>query len=706
MISDTAIIKNFYGIGSKNPGHKQIAESGLSNQKKEDRINEQFFHGDEAAYTHELGHGTTKLAVCFNRVRPFVHSFAGFAAQNRRVPEFFAIDKDDEKRQQGNEVANRGYSWMRGNANADQVETEQDKVFGIKGYGAVTKEIDYMDNPDGQIKYFEVTRDYWWDPTASSAGLTDRTFEYIRKKIEPDTAIKRFGGKEEDYEEATRDTHAPFRFWREGGVYDRIAFDWVGTHEPKLVYIYEYHWFELENYWRIFNPIFKEELQANGKAQALLAALDRMKELRIAEAEQESTSTTNEYGDNEVEDLFQFDPRKRILSLNKEQYDDFKAIAEELDIEFDSDKNLRKVYYEAVLSGSSVFKKRKAIDQSAFAVNVKTADYDHHRRVWHGLVSSLREPARYANAALTKFLLILASTSGPGYFYDLTMIDDVDKFEDQASKNATALGINGNPNVAIRDKQQPALPNGYDTLYPLFLQALPDSIGFAPEALGLGDLSQPSFELEQQRIKQVMTTLAVYFDAITLYQKQDAKSCLYYQRRLVRNNEGRPIPFIDDKGEQSIAELYSNMISEEYSIDIGEAPDTPTKRKEQGAIMQNFADKIATTAPQLANKAYALAVNTLPITLTEKSKWRDMLDPEPDPQQVQQQQEEQARQKELQETAIMTDLEKTQSETAKNQASTEKTLAEVDKVEAETDKVDLETVIASTNPLNEVNINL
>lgn len=691
MLSNDQIIKQFYGDHSKRDGHKHISEDGLHKQKKEDALNQAFFDGDKSSYTYELSAENKKFAVCFNRVRPYVHSFMGFAAQNRRNPEYFAIETDDQKRGLYTETANKMLAWSRSNANADQVETAQDKQLGIRGYGAVAKDIDYMENPDGVIKYLECSDDYWWDPASHASGLDDRRWEFLKKKIHVDEALKRFGGKEEDYEAAATKKFDNFQYWPEGGSYDKISYDWVGSSEPNMVYVYEYHWYDLEEYWRVFNPIYDERYQMNGMASALLEALDRAIEIRMAEAEED-----------DVEDLFSFDPRKQTLSLTREQYKDFKAIAERLGIEFDSDVNLRKVFCEAVLSGNKVFKKRKSIDQSGFGVKVKTADYDPKNKLWHGMVSSLREPSKYANAAITKFLLILASTSGPGYFYDLHRVEDPSKFEKEAALNAKAIAVEGNPNEVVRDKQQPVLPNGFETLYPVFLQALSDVIGFAPEAMGMGDLSQPSFELEQQRIKQVMTTLAVYFDAITLYQKEDAKSLLYYQRRLVKNKEGRTVPFVDEDGTQSVAKIFSDMIAEEYTIDIGEAPDTPTKKKEQGLVMQGFADKVALAAPQLAKDAYALTVEHLPISIGDKAKWRNLLTTPVDPQAG----EREAEVAELQRVAALTELEKTQSETAKNVAQAEKTRAEVEKVEAETNQTDLENLAISTNPIHEVNINI
>ena len=679
MKSDSAIVSQFYGKKGGEAGHKAISESMFKKQKQEDDKNWEFYHGDRAAYTHEMSYDNQKLAVCFNRVRPYIHSFIGFAAQNRRQPEYFALERDDQLRVAYTETANRMLSAIRSTANADQVETEQDKWLAVCGYGAVIAVENYETNPDGQVDYIECSKDYWWDPYAFQPGLVDRRWGFIKKKMSGKDAVMRFGGNEEDYQ-ATETTEFTNFEYHNNAPYDRISYDWVGASEKGQVYIYEYHWYEMEKYWRIKNPAYDPQYQAI--APIILQRLEAMRQIRLEE--------------EESEDLFKFDPKARIFALTKDQYDDVTAIFESIGIEVDADENLRKLYCEAVLSGNKVFKKRKSIDQSGFACKIKTADYDRKNNLWHGMVSSLREPAKYANKSLTEFLLILAGTAKPGFFYDIDRVGDVAVFEKNALKNKKALGVNGNPNEVIMSKQQAVLPSGYDALYPVFVKALSDAIGFAPEALGMGDLSQPSAEIEQQRIKQVMTTLAIYFDSITLYQRDRARSDLYFMRRLARNNEGRPIPVTDGEGEKRISEVYSNMIADEYTIDIGEIPDTPTMRKEQGNIMRAYAAEVAQLVPPKAAEVYALAATYLPISQSEQAKWRNLLTPPQDPQAVQAAQEDAAKQKQIQEQTAIGQIEWQAAEAALKKAQAEKALAEVQKVQAETNKTDIENIAATT----------
>lgn len=686
MKPDKQIIKEFYGTN----GRKNLSESGLRKQKQEDVINRAFFAGDKSQIYKELSHEGIKFTISFNRVKPFVHGFAGFAAQNRRTSEFFAVEKDDTVRASATEAANQFYNVLRSNANADQVETKQDIELAICGYGVVMPYIDYTESPDGLLKYVECTEDYYWDPSARQAGLQDRRYEYVRKVMSAQDAVDMYGGSEEDYQLISDPDKSQYEYFPNGGTYNKIAYDWVQDASENKVYVYEYHWYELEKYYIVENPIHEEENKLNGKSSVLLNSLNLAIQKRIEEDE------------HEAGDWYNFKPEAKSLIMNSSQFKDFSAICKLLDIELEYEENKRKVYYEAILSGSKVFQKRKAIGQSGFACRVKTADYYRDGRIWQGIVSSLREPAKYANKAITEFMMILAATSKPGVIYDISKVKDVTTFEANYAKNARAIGVIGNPNDVVSNKQQPAMPNGYEQMAQIAIAALAETTGFAPEAMGMGDLSQPSFELEQQRIKQVMTTLAVYFDSITLFQLESARGDLWYMRRLVKNREGRIIPVMD-AGQRKISEIYSDMLSDEYSVDIGEAPDTPTRKKEQTIIMSQFADKIAMTAPQKALDVYSLMIDYMPISNRDKIKWKEVFAPaEPDPAAAQEAMEAAQIQKE----GAITDIERKRAEVEYKLAQAAKTNAEISKVEAEADKANLEVVTMSSVPINQLNVTI
>jgi hypothetical protein len=82
-----------------------------------------------------------------------------------------------------------------------------------------------------------------------------------------------------------------------------------------------------------------------------------------------------------------------------------------------------------VRAGEKVFKKFKLLSQTGFSIKFKTAFFDKNRKLWFGTVTSLRDPQRYYNKALSEFVKIIATTSKPGVLYNTDSVIDAEEFE-------------------------------------------------------------------------------------------------------------------------------------------------------------------------------------------------------------------------------------------------------------------------------------
>ena len=58
------------------------------------------------------------------------------------------------------------------------------------------------------------------------------------------------------------------------------------------------------------------------------------------------------------------------------------------------------------------------------------------------MVASLKEPARYANKALTEMLYVIASNSKGGVMYEEDAVEDPAKFEQQWATTKAAISVN------------------------------------------------------------------------------------------------------------------------------------------------------------------------------------------------------------------------------------------------------------------------
>jgi len=137
--------------------------------------------------------------------------------------------------------------------------------------------------------------------------------------------------------------------------------------------------------------------------------------------------------------------------------------------------------------------------------------------------------------------------------------------------------------------------------------------------------------LESQRINQVLATLAVYFDAISLYQLEHARMMVTFMRILAENSQGRLIRIMGKDGAATYMDLSEDKTTAEYDVDIGETPTTPAQKEQTTQVMIDFADKMA----QFGQNIYAQVIPYLPISAQDKQSLTKAITPSPEAQQAQ-----------------------------------------------------------------------
>lgn len=701
MKSDEAIVKQFYD----KQGHYNLSMSGLRKQKDEDKINRGFYSDDKTYLEVNISAEQRKFATSQNRIKPYVDSIVGFMAQHRRKPEYSARMTDQVEQEKRSGFLNALSDYARSDCNADQHETMQDMEQVTCGYGAIATDLIYepATNPNGDIAKQECTEDSWWDPEAKQMNLLDSRWVFVCRKYDPADAVELFGGKEEDYTSTEIENRTPYKYWPQGGIYTARAFDW-DISDRSMVKVYFYEWYDIEKYIRIENPIMDPKNEAI--AGYLLMAFDMLKKKQTEMIDEEDG----------LEDIFSFDPRAEIITMTPKEWEAVKELLDSLAVEYSMDKGKRKTFYRAIISGEKVFKKWKSIDQNGFTIKFKTAFRDKNRGLWFGIVTSLREPMRYYNKAISEFIKIVASTARPGVLYDLDAVPNAAAFEKAYALNAAAIGVTDQSR--IRNKQEPYMPSGLETLISEFANSLSKVANINPEFLGMSDNSNVSGTLEATRIKQVMANLALYFDSITLYQKEDARYMESLFRVLARNSRSALIPVIGEKGVVEYARLSEDQFAPEYDVDIGEAPTTPAQKEQVQATMMAFADKIALVAaqtmPQKALDAYRLAAEYLPIKVGDKAKWMEMLTvPPPDPQQLAEQKALQDKQTQLEiafkEASIAEKhaiVKERDASSLNKTAGVDKLVAEASKADAEGRQTEMENLFIATHPVKDLNITI
>ncbi len=145
--------------------------------------------------------------------------------------------------------------------------------------------------------------------------------------------------------------------------------------------------------------------------------------------------------------------------------------------------------------------------------------------------------------------------------------------------------------------------------------------------------------LQRQRIKQVMTVLACYFDSATLYQKEHAELLLPLMRILAENNDGTLFKAITGQGETQFLKMSPSNFCDEYEVTVQEAPDSATEKEERSDLFMKMATELfGVQQIQPAMAILALAVKSMPLKYSEQQEIIQILQPQQgqiDPAQVQ-----------------------------------------------------------------------
>jgi hypothetical protein len=607
--------------------------------------------------------------------------------QNRKQVKYEAVMPQENLQQLFSEYANSIKEYVRRNAHADQIETQQDFDLIICGYGATETTMSYGEGyacteKDGEIMMGRLDPlTVGWDPQARAPNLIDRRWNYYYREFSEEDALNLFDNSEiEDFEVSTSDENKDDYVF-----YDRDGYNAISTYEyankkEKLLRVYFYQWYEIETFYRIPNPL----LESNDPliAEYVTSILQKV-------------AAENEDFKLEDEILVFDDKVKRQLS----------ELLEFLEIEpFDFKK---KVHYMAVLSGDKVFDKFKLLTQQGFTVQFKTGHFFQQQRIWTGLVNGMMEPVLWYNKALTELLYTIAANSKGGVMLEEDAVPDIEEFEANYNRTDSAVPVNPGAlmNGKIQSKAKPAVPTGLDSIISLSDGAIADVTGIDPSFLGSREFKQDTADFHRRRVKQVMSSLASYFDAADLYQKIHARILLDLMKVFVENNKGLSIRALGEEGKAVFLQLNTAQLSAEYDIATVEAPMSQEDKQEQARILTTMAEKVTMIDPKSAKAIYGVALDLMPIDFAQKQKVKEQFEEEQpiDPAYVKQL-EEQLQQ--LASEGSRAQLEKTLADAQEKLAKVRHTEAETVKTLEESKNIALEAELASQLPVEDINISL
>jgi hypothetical protein len=548
----------------------------------------------------------SRVPVVFNRVQVILASVSGSEINNRTEVRFIPREIGDAK---PNEILTAGAEWFRDEANAEDEESQAFEDTLVCGLGWTETLLDYTADTDGAPRVVRIDPlEMCWDAHSHRKGLQDAT-RMARVRTIPLSEAK--------------------DMFPDADVADLNA-DWISAEKD-----------EGEEHLQLIGDQYRSGRKGGGETSGSTVT--------VVQAQWRERVRAVEYVDP------QDGERKE---MPKGDWDKLAKIMP-VDIAIPNRPVTRYVWKQAFLGKSGILLENQPCkDGSTF--KAITGNYDRKEKRFYGLLRVMMDPQKYANKWLSQTLHIINSNSKGGVMYEAGAVEDAKAFEDgwAAADSAVMVRDGALSQGKIQPKPQVQMPAALMQLTQFAISTIRDTSGVSLELMGMADRQQAGV-LEYQRKQASMTTLAVYFDSLRFYRKQQGEVILSFLRdhiaptgrlvRLVREGLAEYVPLATETG------------TRKYDVIVDDSPAAPNEKERTWAIMESLMPVMREAGMGLEDWADVLDYSPLPSSFAEKLRAKAA-------EQKNKAQEDPAQK--LAMDAAQADIAKTQSEAEENQSQT------------------------------------
>lgn len=548
----------------------------------------------------------SRVPVVFNRVQVILASVSGSEINNRTEVRFIPREIGDAK---PNEILTAGAEWFRDEANAEDEESQAFEDTLVCGLGWTETLLDYTADTDGAPRVVRIDPlEMCWDAHSHRKGLQDAT-RMARVRTIPISEAK--------------------DMFPEADLADLNA-DWISADKD-----------EGEEHLQLIGDQYKSGRKGGGETSGSTVT--------VVQAQWRERVRAVEYVDP------QDGERKE---MPKGDWDKLAKVMP-VDIAIPNRPVTRYVWKQAFLGKSGILLENQPCkDGSTF--KAITGNYDRKEKRFYGLLRVMMDPQKYANKWLSQTLHIINSNSKGGVMYEAGAVDDAKAFEDgwAAADSAVMVRDGALSQGKIQPKPQVQMPAALMQLTQFAISTIRDTSGVSLELMGMADRQQAGV-LEYQRKQASMTTLAVYFDSLRFYRKQQGEVILSFLRdhiaptgrlvRLVREGLAEYVPLATETG------------TRKYDVIVDDSPAAPNEKERTWAIMESLMPVMREAGMGLEDWADVLDYSPLPSSFAEKLRAKAA-------EQKNKSQEDPAQRIAME--AAKADIAKTQSEAEENQSQT------------------------------------
>lgn len=508
-----------------------------------------------------------KVPVVFNRVARTVNAVIGLEIQNRQAVQYIPREVGDTK---VNEIFTSAADWIRDNCDAEDEESESFQDLVICGIGATETWVDYEEEADGKplIERLDPLETLW-DPIARKKNLRDRrwcarvkrvTDQDIRELVPEYVPPEATAEKLLDDQDQPHDADPP-----------HYSDDKSPMNQPKHRELVQFQWYEKETFYRFQDPV-------DGQIKSVNAEQAQLLQERYAEL---------------AKTVPMFMPPEMV-------------------------EQKKKVYYQAYLVSGTLIQEPQPIRASRFTIQFMTGARDRNNNTWFGLVAVMLDPQRWANKWLSQIMHILNSTAKGGLIAERDAFAKTSDAESSWAKSETITwaqsgAVSGNK---LMPKPSTPMPDGFAKLLDFAVSSINDVPGVNMELMGLVGSNQPGV-LEDMRKQAGMTILAVFFDSIRLYRKEQGRILIDIIQQI---SDGRLIRVIGKDGAKYVP-LTRDQSAKQYDVVVDESPTSPNNKDRVFKTMVALAPALKESGIPLTPDL--LDYSPLPSALVEK--WQEFI---------------------------------------------------------------------------------
>ena len=509
----------------------RYSRDNLSKYRKRIREDFEFYSGKQwSPEDVQKLRESRRPVVTFNRVAPTIDAVAGTEIVNRQetryLPRTTQPSEDDGP---VSEMYTSVAMWIRDMTDAEDEESEAYLDCLVSGIGWTETWLDTDDDPDGKIRIEHINNmEMLWDPDATKRNLRDTRYrmrwrQMARSEIKqrwPNARLRLGTGFERmDLPSEPHDADDA-KFYINDASKKQT--------NPNTIPVIQVQWWEKVPMYRAFNP---------------------------------TTEATEELTQDEL------------------------TVAREMVPDLDFVKYTRRKFFQAFISGKTVLEKHELHggDVPGFTLHPITGKRDLDG-MWAGLLRGMKDPQRWSNKFFAQITDIMNSQAKGGILAEKGAFDNQRKAEEDWTKpDAIVWAADGAlTQNRIQERKGAGVPNSVDRMMATAIHAVRDASGVNVEFLGSAERTQ-SGVVEGGRIRQGMTVLAVFFNSLRQYRKEQGRVLLHFINRYISDGEAVRVV-----GEDRFVAFRKDPDARKYDIIVDQSPTSANMKQEVWQAMQQI----------------------------------------------------------------------------------------------------------------------